>query len=354
MKAVKISVLILAALIVLAAIGVYSGLYNFAADDSHWGLTTRIIETARERSIASRSDEISVPANLQDAKVIASGAGEYAEMCTGCHLAPGMKDTEMRAGLYPKPPNLVDHGAHRAAAQQFWIIKHGLKMTGMPAWGLTHDDERIWSMVAFLRKLPELTPEAYRELVESGEGGHHHDENSGGDHADVSGEKAHEHGPAEGTDKSSAAPAAHEHAPGTKAHEHKSEQSTLPPAAVNPAATVDRFQSLLAKGDTAAAAKILDSMVLIYEGGQAEKSREEYASHHLQADAKFLKGATVRVLSRTGDSKGDLAWVATESELTTSGAKAASLITTETMILKRDAQGWHIAHIHWSSRQKGP
>jgi hypothetical protein len=95
-------------------------------------------------------------------------------------------------------------------------------------------------------------------------------------------------------------------------------------------------------------------MVLIYEGGQAEKSREEYASHHLQADAKFLKDATVRVLSRTGDSKGDLAWVATESELTPSGAKVASLITTETMILKRDAQGWHIAHIHWSSRKKGP
>jgi mono/diheme cytochrome c family protein len=343
MKAVKIAVWLLAAFIVFAAIALYSGAYNFAADDAHWGLTTRIIETARERSIAGRSDEIATPANMQDAKVIASGAGEYAEMCAGCHLAPGMKDTEMRAGLYPKPPNLVDHGAHRPAAQQFWIIKHGLKMTGMPAWGLTHDDERIWSMVAFLQKLPGLTPEAYRELVESGEGGHHHDE-----------DEAHEHGPTEGEEKSSAATAAHQHAPGTKAHEHKPEQSTLPPAAVSPAATVDRFQTLLAKGDTAAAAKVLDSMVLIYEGGQAEKSREEYASHHLQADAKFLKNATLRVLSRTGDSKGDLAWVATESELTPSGAKAASLVTTETMILNRVGQGWRIAHIHWSSRKKGP
>ena len=352
MKAVKIAVWVLAALIVLAAIAVYSGAYNFAADDAHWGLTTRIIGTARERSIASRSDKIAAPANLQDAKTIASGAGEYAEMCAGCHLAPGMKDTEIRAGLYPKPPNLVNHGAHRPAAQQFWIIKHGLKMTGMPAWGLTHDDERIWSMVAFLQKLPGLTPETYRELVESGEGGHHHDEKGGGDHEDE--DKAHEHGPTDGEEKSSAAPAAHEHGPGAKAHEHKSEQSTLPPAAVSPAATVDRFQSLLAKGDTSAAAKVLDSMVLIYEGGQAEKSREEYASHHLQADAKFLKDATVRVLSRTGDSEGDLAWVATESELTPSGAKVASLLTTETMILKRDGQGWHIAHIHWSSRKKVP
>jgi mono/diheme cytochrome c family protein len=352
MKALRIAVLILGASIVLAAVAVYSGLYNFAADDAHWGITTRIIEAARDRSIASQSDKITAPAGLQDAKMIASGAGEYAEMCTGCHLAPGMKETEMRAGLYPKPPNLIDHGAHRPAAQQFWIIKHGLKMTGMPAWGLTHDDGRVWSMVAFLQKLPELTPETYRELVESGEGGHHHNEKGGRDHADQ--DKAHKHGPAEGEEKSPAAPAVHQHAPGTKAHEHKSEQSTLPPAAVSPAAAVDRFQALLAKGDTAAAAKVLDSMVLIYEGGQAEKSREEYASHHLQADAKFLKNATVRVLSRTGDSKGDLAWVATESELTPSGAKAASLITTETMILKRDSQGWHIAHIHWSSRKNGP
>jgi mono/diheme cytochrome c family protein len=205
MKVMKIALLVVAALIVLTAIAAYSGLYNFAADDAHWGITTRIIENARERSIASRSDGMAAPANLQEAKMIASGAGEYAEMCTGCHLAPGMHDTEMRAGLYPKPPNLTDHGAHRPAAQQFWIIKHGLKMTGMPAWGLTHDDERIWSMVAFLQKLPELTPEGYRELVESGEGGHHHDEAGDGDHAGE--DEAHEHAPTKGEDVSSGGPA---------------------------------------------------------------------------------------------------------------------------------------------------
>lgn len=160
--------------VALAAIGVYSGAFNVAADEPHWGLTHRIIETLRERSIESRADDIKVVANLDDPKLVASGAGEYAEMCTGCHLAPGMEHTEMR-GLFPKPPNLVEHGADRSASQQFWIIKHGLKMSGMPAWGLTHDDERIWSMVAFVRKLPGLTPAAYQELIEAG-GGHHHEE----------------------------------------------------------------------------------------------------------------------------------------------------------------------------------
>jgi mono/diheme cytochrome c family protein len=175
MKLLKTGLLVVAVVFVLAAVGVYSGVYDFAADDPHWGMTQRLIETARIRSIASHASDIAVPANLADEKLIASGASEYAEMCTGCHLAPGMKDTEIRKGLYPKPPNLAEHGAHPVPAHQFWIIKHGLKMTGMPAWGLTHDDERIWSMVAFLQKLPGLTPAAYQELIEAGEGGHHHE-----------------------------------------------------------------------------------------------------------------------------------------------------------------------------------
>jgi mono/diheme cytochrome c family protein len=183
MKVFKIALLIIVAAVQFAVIGVYSGLFNVAADEPHWGVTLRALETVRERSIASRAESVTVPGNLDDAKTIASGASEYAEMCTGCHLAPGMEDTEMRTGLYPKPPNLVEAGARRTPAQQFWIIKHGLKMTGMPAWGLTHDDERIWSMVAFVRKLPGLTPAAYHEMTETGEGGHHHHET----------DEAHEH-----------------------------------------------------------------------------------------------------------------------------------------------------------------
>jgi mono/diheme cytochrome c family protein len=176
MKAIRNTLLAAVAAIVLAVLGVYSGMFNVAADEPHGSVTLRILEAVRERSIASRANDVTVSANLEDAKIIASGATEYAEMCTGCHLAPGMKDTEMRTGLYPKPPNLVDVGARRTPAQQFWIIKHGLKMTGMPAWGLTHDDERIWSMVAFVRKLPGLTPAEYHEMTEAGEGGHHHHE----------------------------------------------------------------------------------------------------------------------------------------------------------------------------------
>ena len=195
MKALKILALMIAAVAVVALASIYSGLFSFAADEPHWAITIRMIDMARERSIASAANSISAPDNLEDAKVIAAGAGEYAEMCVGCHLAPGMKDTEMRTGLYPRPPNLFEAGAARSAAQQFWIVKHGLKMSGMPAWGLTHDDARIWSMVAFVRKLPGLSPDAYHELSESSEGHHHH------------GDADEEH--AEGSDASKASPEDH-------------------------------------------------------------------------------------------------------------------------------------------------
>jgi hypothetical protein len=347
MKLLKFAVLAAILAVVLAVIGVYSGLFNVAADEPHWGLTHRIIETIRERSIESRSDEIKVAVNLDDPKVIASGAGEYAEMCAGCHLAPGMEDTEIRTGLYPKPPNFAERGEHRSAAQQFWIIKHGLKMTGMPAWGLTHDDERIWSMVAFLQKLPDLTPEVYHELVESGEGEHHHHETGDAEHSHETGtEEGHEHESGEAGTLPAGAPPTHQHG----ADEHAAPPPKLPAATAGAAAAVDRFQSLLTQGETTEAAKVLDAMVLIYESGEAERSRAEYASHHLSADAKFLKGASVRVLSRTGNAVGNLAWIATESQLEKAGSKPVNLITTETMILKRDENVWHIAHIHWSSR----
>jgi mono/diheme cytochrome c family protein len=346
MKVLKVVSALLVAFLLLGAIVVYAGLFNFAADQPHWQLTTRLIETARERYIARQAGDLQTPGNLQDAKLIADGAGEYAEMCTGCHLAPGMKDTEMRIGLYPRPPNLAESGARRSPAQQFWIIKHGLKMTGMPAWGPTHDDERLWSMVAFLQKLPDLSPAAYQELVNAG-GGHHHDD-GGHDHSEAK--------PAQDKDDTVAPPKkeapAQEHDHGAHSHASEPAKVQLPPGVLNAAETVDSFQKRLAQGDTNGAAQLLDPAVLIFEGGGAEKSRDEYASHHLKSDAAFMKDVQVRQLSRTGNAVGDFAWVATESELKNTGAKPVELVSTETMILQRKPEGWRVTHIHWSSKPK--
>jgi mono/diheme cytochrome c family protein len=161
--------LVAVALLVLigaAAVGIYAGLYNIAADVPHTQPVYWLLETVRDRSIASRARGIVVPNDLKDPTRISKGAGQYADMCSGCHLAPGMKRTEISQGLYPRAPELR-RKTTLTPAEQFWVVKHGIKMTGMPAWGVTHDDDLLWDLVAFVRKLPELTPEQYETLVKN-------------------------------------------------------------------------------------------------------------------------------------------------------------------------------------------
>lgn len=156
----------LCALIGLIAILIYAGIYNIAADTPHSQPVYWLLQTVRQQSIAARAGRIVVPPDLTDPKRIAAGAAEYAEMCSGCHLAPGMKRTEISQGLYPRAPELR-RGINLTPAQEFWVVKHGIKMTGMPAWGVTHDDELLWDVVAFLRKLPELSADQYQTLVKN-------------------------------------------------------------------------------------------------------------------------------------------------------------------------------------------
>ena len=147
---------------VIIAAYIHSGWYDIGADRPHWRLTASVIESLRERSIERRVAEIKVP-DLSDPQLILKGAGQYAAMCTQCHLAPGKGDSEIRPGLYPRPPDLSKVRIDPRIA--FWVTKHGIKMSAMPAWGTGHDDATIWSIVAFLSRLPELSPEAYRDIV---------------------------------------------------------------------------------------------------------------------------------------------------------------------------------------------
>ena len=156
-------------LMVLAAftgIFIYVGAYNIAADAPHWKWVYNTLDSLRENSIAARARGIKSPADLGDPKRVAAGAGLYNEMCTGCHLGPGLEKSEMSQGLYPPAPELA-RGTSHTPEQMFWIIKHGVKLSAMPAWGKTHDDQLIWDMVAFLQKLPKMTPEQYKAAVAS-------------------------------------------------------------------------------------------------------------------------------------------------------------------------------------------
>jgi ketosteroid isomerase-like protein len=124
----------------------------------------------------------------------------------------------------------------------------------------------------------------------------------------------------------------------------------LSPAARAAATTVDAFHAALHRGDTRAAAALLADDALIFESGGAERSKAEYAAHHLGADAEFSKAVTSSVTRRAGASDGTLAWIATEGR--TSGSFKGRLLdesTTETMVLRRIGRTWKIVHIHWSS-----
>jgi mono/diheme cytochrome c family protein/ketosteroid isomerase-like protein len=311
----------LLAVVLLGALVVASGALSVAADEPHSSLVFGILDTARERSIETRADDIRVPA-LDDAGMVRRGAGNYDAMCAKCHLAPGMTATELNRGLAPTPPNLAKD-ANADAAEAFWVIKHGIKATGMPAWGKHMEDQYIWDVVAFLRKLPSLSVEQYQ--------------------AEVAASGGHSHGGGESHSHSETAETTHVHTDGTE-HTH-----TAP--ANGPVGAAQALHDALSDGDAARVQGLLDSKVMIMEGGNVERSLEEYAAHHLPADLKFMKGVTYKLERQTGDSSGDLAWVASEATLAgSSDGKPLALISTETLVLKNVGGRWKVVHIHWSSK----
>lgn len=154
----------------LGAAATWAGLYDVGADAPHSRPVYALLDYARERSIAVRARELQVPA-LDDPERIRQGAGNYEAMCAGCHLAPGRDPTELARGLYPAPPDLSRHEVD--PAQAFWTVKHGIKASGMPAWGASMDDAHLWNLVAFLRRMPAMDAAQYRDWVERSDGHSH-------------------------------------------------------------------------------------------------------------------------------------------------------------------------------------
>jgi ketosteroid isomerase-like protein len=129
-----------------------------------------------------------------------------------------------------------------------------------------------------------------------------------------------------------------------------SAQDAIAPGAREAVAVVDAFHAALKRGDTIEAAALLANDVLIFESGGVERTKAEYATRHLPADAEFAQ-ATSSVLShRNARSDGTVAWIASEGRTTGEfRGKAINSVSTETMVLSRANSGWRIVHIHWSS-----
>lgn len=161
---------------------IYTGQYDVAATKPHTKITEFILDIATEKSIRSHAAGIAVP-SLDDESMVKTGFNHYDEMCVGCHGAPGIKPSEIGKGLYPEPPELPDEIDEFSSEELYWVTKNGIKMTGMPAFGSTHSEEELWSIVAFLKQLPDLTPEEYKAMVGSEETqNHEHDHGADDEH----------------------------------------------------------------------------------------------------------------------------------------------------------------------------
>jgi mono/diheme cytochrome c family protein len=151
-------------LFILGALAVvYSGVFNVAATWPDNAVVAWVLHETMEHSVQSRAGT-SAPASFTDAQVTA-GAKLYNDTCIYCHGGPGKDPADIGQGLNPEPPFLPDTAAGWTSAQLFWIVKNGVRMTGMPAFGKSHKDDELWSIVAFVQRLPKMKPEEYDQLV---------------------------------------------------------------------------------------------------------------------------------------------------------------------------------------------
>lgn len=146
-----------------AAAVVYFGLYNLAAVDQHTLPVYTVLDMALRQSIRQRAKDIAAPP-LSDPSLAARGFVHFRSKCAPCHGAPGVPPGDAAKGMLPSPDNLVETARAMEPAEIFWVVKNGLKMTGMPAWQFRFDDGEIWAIVAFVEQLPSISPRDYRMM----------------------------------------------------------------------------------------------------------------------------------------------------------------------------------------------
>jgi mono/diheme cytochrome c family protein len=165
-------------LVIVAGAGaayIYSGAFDVAASTPHNDFEQSLFRTAMRRSVVAMSRGISQPPRFTD-DMVKNGFDHYEDMCAGCHGGPGIERSEIGKGLNPPAPNLADAVPAWSPRQLFWIVKNGLKMTGMPSFGKTHDDNEVWSIVSFIEQLPGMSYEQYQEMKQqSGPDTHGHE-----------------------------------------------------------------------------------------------------------------------------------------------------------------------------------
>jgi mono/diheme cytochrome c family protein len=143
---------------------VETGAFNVAASLPHSYLVAWATHTTMIHSAKLRARGIVAPERFTAADVRA-GLTLYKTDCAMCHGGPSVARAAMTRGMNPTPPYLLDASSKWSPSELYWIIRNGVKLTGMPAWRDIHSEREIWSIVAFLQALPRMAPETYRETT---------------------------------------------------------------------------------------------------------------------------------------------------------------------------------------------
>lgn len=144
-----------------------SGWYDIGSMKQHWQPVYTLLEEGMHESVRHHAREVRTPATLGRAEVILQGAALYRAHCLQCHGGPGVSQAAIGKSMQPVPGPLVDAGRRWKPAELYWITRNGIKMSGMPAWGFHLDDDQLWALVAFIGKLPALSPQDYAALQDT-------------------------------------------------------------------------------------------------------------------------------------------------------------------------------------------
>jgi cytochrome c553 len=142
---------------------VWSGMIDIRASTGHWRVTDWFLHWAMHSSVRTAALQVAVP-DLSNPSLLPTAAGHFETSCAICHGSPVANRAATVLGMLPPPPDLADVAGSWTDAQLFEIVKHGVRYTGMPAWPAIGRDDEVWSMVAFVKALPQMTPETYRQL----------------------------------------------------------------------------------------------------------------------------------------------------------------------------------------------
>ncbi|MBK1699288.1 c-type cytochrome [Rhodovibrio salinarum] len=148
-----------------AILFVWSGVYNIAAIDPHVPAVNWLITVAKVNSIDRHSNDVPARPPLDQPAQVQRGAVQFDMECGACHGTPAAPQTGLLRNMRPRPPKLSEVVDRHTSKELFWIVKHGIKYTGMPGWPAPERDDEVWSMVTFLEQIQDMKPDAYRQLA---------------------------------------------------------------------------------------------------------------------------------------------------------------------------------------------